>query len=54
MNNEKFGTLFYALTKGAARDSFVEFLEYWGLTEEDYDDIKKHLMETYGIRKPYV
>ncbi|WP_232696147.1 hypothetical protein [Brevibacillus daliensis] len=54
VDNEKFSTLMYALTKNAARNSFVDFLEEWDLTKDDYDDIKEHLIETYGIRKPYV
>ena len=43
----------YALTKQAARNSFVEFLETWEITEEEYEAIKTHLAETYGV-KTYV
>lgn len=50
MDNKKFETFMYALLKTAARESFVDFLDDWGLTEEDYQEIKKHLTETYGIK----
>jgi phenylalanine-4-hydroxylase len=49
MDNKKFETLMYYLVKGAARDSFVDFLEYIGLTMQEYDEIAEHLEETYGI-----
>lgn len=49
MNNEVFGHLMYALTKTAACDSFVEFLEWWDITEEQYEEIRKYLKETYGV-----
>lgn len=50
MKKDKFNTLMYALIKEAAKSSFVEFLEVWELTEEDYNEIKTHLEETYGIK----
>ncbi|MFU8688441.1 hypothetical protein ACNA6I_01285 [Rossellomorea sp. FS2] len=53
MNNEKFSQLMYALTKEAARMSFVDFLETWEISEEEYREIRKHLKETYGV-KTYV
>lgn len=50
MNNKVFSQLMYALTKQAARESFVEFLDNWGIAEEDYDAIRDYLKETYGVR----
>jgi hypothetical protein len=43
----------YALTKEAARSGFIDFLEAWGLTHEEYEEIRDYLKETYGIN-PYV
>ncbi|MEI7219078.1 hypothetical protein WCT79_18955 [Pectobacterium carotovorum] len=40
-----FSKLMYALTKNAARSSFVEFLEYWEIKEEEYEEISKFLAE---------
>lgn len=53
MNNEAFSRLMYALTKEAARSSFVDFLEGWDISEEEYEEIKAHLVEQYGV-KTYV
>lgn len=53
LDKERFNTLMYALTKHAASNSFVNFLDTWGLTKEDYDSIKEYLKDTYGI-KPYI
>lgn len=50
---EKMQTMMYALTKNAARMSYVEFKEEWGITEEDYKDIKKTWKKKLGIT-PYV
>lgn len=49
MNNEKFSLLMYALTKHAARDGFIDFIEEWGLTWEDYKEIRDYLKEAYGV-----
>jgi hypothetical protein len=49
MDNKKFSTLMYWLTKNAARDSFIEFLDDIDLSLEDYVEIKKHLKEKYGV-----
>ena len=49
MDKKKFGILIYALTKHAARDSFDDFLEVWGLTWDDYKEIRDYLKETYGV-----
>lgn len=53
MNNETFSRLMYALTKEAARCSFADFLENWEISEEEYEEIKAHLTEQYGV-KTYV
>lgn len=50
MNNEKFGTFMYFLTKDAAKYSFSEFLEECDISEEEYGEIKKHLESTYNIK----
>ena len=38
---KKADNLFYFLTKDAARDSFTEYLENCGLTDAEYQQIKK-------------
>ena len=53
MDNEKFSTLMYALTKHAANHDFLDFLDVWGLTFEDYEEVRNYLKETYGIN-PYL
>jgi hypothetical protein len=53
VNKEIFSKLMYALTKNAARSSFVDFLEVWEIPEEEYDKIRDYLKETYGV-KTYV
>lgn len=50
MDNEKFSTLMYALTKHASNHSFLDFLDTWGLTFEEYKEIRDYLKETYGIK----
>jgi len=46
----KADTLFYALTKMAARNSFEDFLEDEGLTLEDYKEIKQEVLSGRGIK----
>jgi hypothetical protein len=46
----KFEKLMYFLIKDSAKYSFREFLEEIGLTDDDYQEIKKYLKETYGIK----
>lgn len=53
MDNEKFSKLMYFLTKQAARDGYIDFLEDIGLTWKDYEAIKKYLEEVYNV-KTYV
>lgn len=53
MDNGVFSQLMYALTKEAARNGFVDFLENWGIDREEYEKIKAHLAEEYGV-KTYV
>lgn len=47
---KKLETLLYFLIKDAAKYSFTEFLEEIGLTDNDYQEMKKYLEETYGIK----
>lgn len=49
MDKDKLQTFMYALMKEAMRDSFMEFLEHWDLTEDDFDEIQKHF-EGMGIK----
>jgi 5-bromo-4-chloroindolyl phosphate hydrolysis protein len=49
MDNKKFETLMYFLIKDVAKFGFNDFLEEIGLTEDDYELIKKHLESTYKI-----
>lgn len=51
--NKKMQTIMYALTKEAARFSYKEWREEWGITNEEYVEIKKIWKEKLGI-KPYV
>lgn len=46
----KMDTLIYFLGKEAARSSFVDFLEDRGITEEEYEAIKKFLLDELGIK----
>ena len=45
----KFGTMMYVLTKAAARDSFCDFLEAYGVTVEEWEAIRTYLKDTYGV-----
>ncbi len=47
---KKADSLFYFLTKDAARDSFSEFLESCGLSDDDYEQIKKEVLLPHGIK----
>lgn len=49
---EKLSQLIYALTKHAAKNCFVEFLEQHDITEQEYDEISEHWKEN-GIT-PYI
>jgi DNA-directed RNA polymerase subunit N (RpoN/RPB10) len=42
---EKLQELMYALTKNAARNSFNEFLEDWGITRPEYEEIKEFISD---------
>jgi len=50
---KKISSLMYALTKTAAREDFVEFLDCEGLTLNDYEDIKR-FWESVGITGTYL
>jgi hypothetical protein len=50
---EKMNKLMYRLTKHAARNSFMDFLEEEvGITDDDYEEIKKE-WEKMGITRTY-
>ena len=46
---DKTNKLFYGLMKEATRYSLTEFLEEWGLTYDDYEEISAFL-ETKGFK----
>ena len=50
---EKMNSLMYFLIKGAARDSFTDFLEDLGIDDEDYKAIKKEWAKI-GITSTYI
>lgn len=50
MNTANFETLMYYLIKDACRESFIEWLEDRGLTEDDYEKIKIELEKQYNIK----
>lgn len=52
--HDKLNSLMYALTKHAARNSFVDFLEDWGLTEQDYAEVKEYLNASLGKVETYL
>jgi hypothetical protein len=50
MDNKKFEKLMYGLLKSASTNSFVDFLETWDISEQEYNEIKKYLELTYNIK----
>lgn len=52
--HDKLNNLMYALTKHAARNSFIEFLKERGLSEEDYAEVKAYLNSNLGEVKTYL
>lgn len=46
---ENINKLFYGFMKEARRSSFMEFLENWEITYEEYEEVKKHFAEQ-GIK----
>jgi len=50
MNNEKFNTLMYFMTKEVAREGFCDFLEYHDVTEDEWEEMKEVLKETFGTK----
>ena len=50
---EKMNRLMYGLTKKAAQSSFVEWLEHWDITMDEYKQIKEY-WKTMGIHNTYV
>lgn len=56
MNEEiqnKMQDLMYSLTKNAARESYLDFLEYLDITWDEYEMIKEVWKEKLGV-EPYV
>ena len=47
-------TMFYFLTKEAARTSFVDFLEGCGVSEDEWTEIKKEITEKTSIEFNYL
>ena len=47
-------TMFYFLTKEAARNSFAEFLEENDVTDDEWQSIKAHITEKTGIKFNYL
>ena len=47
--NKKMQRLFYRLTKDAARNSFSEYLELLGITQDEYEQIKNILKEKLNV-----
>ena len=53
IQREKMNTLMYSLIKDAARYSFQEYLDDHGISEEDYQEIKKEWAKI-GITSTYI
>ncbi|WP_179115727.1 hypothetical protein [Bacillus sonorensis] len=47
---EKIQIFMYALMKEARRSSLVEFLEHWGISEQDFDEIEAWFDKEFGIK----
>ncbi|EKN3952939.1 hypothetical protein WFJ88_20405 [Yersinia enterocolitica] len=46
---KKLPDFIYAVGKEAARSSFVDFLECWGISEDEYEEISKFFSDL-GIK----
>lgn len=51
---KKASSMFYDLTKAAARDSFADTLEVHGLTLEEWKEIKREITSKTGIDGFYI
>jgi len=51
---QKANSLFYALTKDAARNSFIEYLEDSGATQDEWQEIKSEITSKTGIESFYI
>ena len=51
---KKAETMFYFLTKEAARSSFMEFLEGCDVTDDEWDQIKEEITSKTGIEFKYL
>lgn len=50
MKPEKLDTFMYALMKKARMHSFLNFLEDWDISEDEYEEIKKFFKEKLDIK----
>ena len=51
---KKANAMFYRLTKDAARDSFIEYLEDAGLTSDEWQKIKAEITSKTKIEFKYL
>ena len=51
---KKAETMFYFLTKEAARSSFVDFLYDNGVSDDEWQAIKSHVTDKTGIKFNYL
>ncbi|MEK5503306.1 hypothetical protein [Bacillus sp. FSL M8-0168] len=47
---DKLGIFMYALVKEASRSSLVDFLEHWGISEQEFDEIEAWFNKELGIK----
>jgi hypothetical protein len=50
MKPSKLDTFMYALMKEARRYSFKEFIEHWGISEEEYEEIKDWFKQEFDVK----
>jgi hypothetical protein len=50
MKPSKLDTFMYALMKEARRYSFIDFIENWDISEEEYEEIKKWFKEEHEVK----
>lgn len=43
-------TFMYALMKEARRNSLLDFLEDWGISEDEFDEMQKWFMTNHDIK----
>lgn len=47
---EKLEKFMYALMKEARRDSLMDFIEYWNITEDEYEEIEQWFSSKFEIK----